>query len=88
MSSAGFLGRDLGMRFTVVGLVPAVAAGSVVAAVLLAGAPGQRPQWSTFVTKLGDLSGAEGGALVLAIVVVAFALQPLQVGVVRLLEGY
>jgi hypothetical protein len=88
MSSAGFLGRDLGVRFTVVGLVPTIAAGSVVAAVMLAGAPGQRPQWSIFVTKLGDLSAAEGGALVLAVVVIAFILQPLQVGLVRLLEGY
>ena len=88
MSGTGFLGRDLGMRFTVVGLVPTIAAGSIVAAMMLAGAPGQRPQWSTFVTKLGDLSGAEGGALVLAVVIIAFMLQPLQVGLVRLLEGY
>ena len=84
----GLLSTDLGIRFTLVGLLPAATAALVVTSVLLAGAPGKEPSWSQFVGHLDQLSLAEGGALLLAVLVTALVLQPLQLGLVRLLEGY
>ena len=82
------LARGLGGRFVLVALLPALSVTIVVAAVVAAGAPGDAPTWSAFSGRLADVSAADAGALLFAVVTVAVILQPVQPHFVRLLEGY
>lgn len=82
------LARGLGSRFLFVGLMPVLTVAVVVAATILAGAPADPPEWDSLLRELGRLSAGEAIALGFATVVAALALQPLQLRVVRMLEGY
>jgi hypothetical protein len=82
------LGRDAGPRFTLVGLLPTAVFAALVLAIAWSGAPADAPDLSAISDKADGLSATEGGLILLAILAVAVLLQPLQVGLVRLLEGY
>jgi hypothetical protein len=78
----------LGPRFSIVSLLPTATGAFVVAFVVGAGAPGTRPSWSVAVQTARELDGSDVGLLAVAVLTVAVVLHPLQLQLVRLLEGY
>lgn len=82
------LGKDLGQRFTLVDLLPSALLGLFILALVWGGAPGDAPDLDRFVARVDDLSGVESVLLALALLGFALVTQPLQLGLVRLMEGY
>jgi hypothetical protein len=82
------LGKDLGQRFTLVDLLPTALLGLFLLGLVWGGAPSQAPDVDRFVARMQELSGVEGVLLALALVAFAILSQPLQTGIVRLMEGY
>lgn len=80
--------KDLGNRFRLVGLLSTAALGLFVLALLASGAPGQSPQLGRLAARAASLSAAEGVLLAVSLIVLALVAQPLQLPLVRLLEGY
>lgn len=90
MNAAAILGfgKDLGQRFTLVDLLPSALLGLFILALVWGGAPGDPPDLDRFVAHVEDLSGVEAVLLALALLGFALITQPLQLGLVRLMEGY
>jgi hypothetical protein len=86
-SLAGEGSKALGPRATLVNLLPAALLTLLVVALLGAGAPGD-PQLGDAITAFERLDGARLAVLALAVLGVAVVLQPFQIAVVQLLEGY
>jgi hypothetical protein len=82
------LGEDFGARFRLLGLLPGGVLALFVLALVWSGAPEHAPELDRIVGHAEDLSAWEGGLLLLAIAVAAVLLQPRQLGLVRVLEGY
>jgi hypothetical protein len=82
------LGKDLGQRFTLVDLLPTALLGLFVLALVWGGAPADSPDVDTFVARIEDLGAAEGVLLAVGLLGLALVTQPLQFGLVRVLEGY
>jgi hypothetical protein len=82
------LGRDIGARFALVGLLPGVVLALFVLALLWSGAPGDAPDLDRILDEARELDAWAGGFLFLGLLVTAIVLQPLQLGLVRWLEGY
>jgi hypothetical protein len=82
------LGKDLGQRFTLIDLLPSALLGLFILALVWGGAPGDAPDLDRFVARVEDLSGVEGVLLAVALLGFALVTQPLQLGLVRLMEGY
>jgi hypothetical protein len=82
------LGRDIGARFALVGLLPGVVLALFVLALLWSGAPGEAPDLDRILDEARELDAWAGGLLFLALLVAAIVMQPLQLGLVRWLEGY
>lgn len=80
--------KDLSSRFQMLGLVPGAIFALFVTALVKSGAPGDDPDLRGLATTVTDLSAAEWSLLVLAIAGVALVTQPLQLPLVRILEGY
>jgi hypothetical protein len=80
--------KDLGPRFTLVGLLPAGSLALFVLALVSSGAPDSAPNLDHVVAKAQDLGGWEATLLFLALIVATVVFQPLQLSLVRLLEGY
>ena len=78
----------LSARGRVVSLLPVVAAGLFITAILAAGAPGAEPSLHRAWQVLRGLSASQVLLLTVALVIVALLLDPLQLRLVRLLEGY
>ena len=81
-------GRDIGTRFALVGLLPGGVLALFVLALVWSGAPGDAPDLDRVLDHARDLDAWAGALLFLALVVAALVLQPLQLGLVRALEGY
>jgi hypothetical protein len=81
-------GRDVGTRFALVGLLPGALLALFVLALVWSGAPGDAPAVDRVLDHARDLDAWAGGLLFGALVVAALVLQPLQLGLVRALEGY
>jgi hypothetical protein len=79
---------DLGVRFNLVGVLPTTLLVTWVAALVASGAPSSSPDGSELIDHLEALSGTDLVLLGAAVIVVALILQPLQLALVRLLEGY
>jgi len=90
MSVAALIGfgRDIGTRFALIGLLPGALFALFVLALAWSGAPADAPDVDRVLDHARDLDGWAGGLLFLALVVAAVVLQPLQLGLVRVLEGY
>ncbi|GAA4360551.1 hypothetical protein [Angustibacter luteus] len=91
MGLATLVGLDsdtLGPRFSLVSLLPTSAGTLVVAFVVAAGAPGEQPGWDEAVRTARTLDASDVALLGVAVLVVAVVLHPLQLQLVRLLEGY
>ena len=78
----------LGARGRFVSLLPVVAAGMFVTVILAAGAPGSGPSLHQAWQVLSELNTGQVLLLALALVTVALLLDPLQLRLIRLLEGY
>jgi hypothetical protein len=82
------IGRDIGARFALVGLLPGVVLALFVLALLWSGAPGDAPDLDRILDEARELDAWAGGFLFLGLLVAAIVVQPLQLGLVRWLEGY
>ena len=81
-------GKDLGQRFALVDVLPTALLGLFLLGLVWGGAPGEAPDVDRFVARMEELSGVEGVLLALALLSFALLCQPLQFGLVRLMEGY
>jgi len=91
MGLASLVGLDagaLGSRFSLVSMLPTSVATLVVVFVVEAGAPGSEPSWDQAIQSARDFDGSDVALLAIAVLVVAVILHPLQLSLVRLLEGY
>jgi hypothetical protein len=80
--------RDIGARFTLVGLMPTALLGLFVLSLLLSGAPGDAPSLDRIGDRAGELGAWETALIFLAVLGAALVLQPFQTPLVRALEGY
>jgi len=79
---------DLGVRFRFVSLLPVAVLALYVLALAWSGAPASSPSAGRAVMHARHVAGWEAVLLAVAVVVVALIAEPLQVTLVRLLEGY
>jgi hypothetical protein len=79
---------QLGLRFALVGVLPTTLLVLLILCLLWAGAPAEAPKLATAVDKVRQLDVAAGVILITAILGLAVILQPFQLVLVRLLEGY
>jgi hypothetical protein len=86
-SLAGESSKALGPRATLVNLLPSALLTLLVVALVGAGAPGN-PELSDAIDTFESLDGAQLAILVITVLAVAVVLQPFQIAVVQLLEGY
>lgn len=80
--------KELGLRFTLVGVLPVAALVLYVVALFISMMAGGSPDLAALAKFAHGLTAADALVLVGSIVVLAFLLQPLQLSLVRLLEGY
>lgn len=80
--------RDLGVRFRFVSLLPVCVLALYVLALAWSGAPASSPSVGRGVMHARHVAGWQAFMLAVAVVVVAVIAEPLQVTLVRLLEGY
>lgn len=80
--------RDIGARFSLVGLMPTLLLGLFVLSLLLSGAPADAPSIDRIGERTGDFDAWETALIFLALLGAALVLQPFQTPLVRLLEGY
>jgi hypothetical protein len=87
-SGLGLNRLDLGPRFSLISYVPTATAALIVVLVLAAGAPGTHPTWSRALQHARAIDVADVALLAVMVTLLAVLLQPLQLRLVRLLEGY
>ena len=80
--------KELGVRFNLVGVLPSAMLFLFVLALYWSGAPKQSPDFRLAFAKIESMGIKEGILLVVAVLVFSLLLQPLQLSLVRLLEGY
>ena len=88
MSASELLTLRIGSRFLIVTLFPNVAFTAFLSALVVAGAPGERPDWHRLDERLHDLSPVGAVLLTLAVLVVSVGLHPLNYALIQLMEGY
>jgi hypothetical protein len=82
------IAQGLGTRLGRVAIAPTLAGAIAILLVVWSGAPGHLPSIDRLETNADAFSANDWALLSLAILLVALATQPLQLGLVRLLEGY
>jgi len=80
--------KDLGLRFNVVSLLPAGALVLFVFGLLASGAPEHAPDIHRLSKRVASLDAWQASAAFLALIAFTLVIQPLQLSLVRLLEGY
>jgi len=80
--------KELGPRFNLVGVLPTVMLFLFVLALYWSSAPQHEPDVRAVVEKIEKIGGKEGIMLALGVLLFALLIQPLQLSLVRLLEGY
>ncbi|SDC50391.1 hypothetical protein SAMN05444679_103232 [Variovorax sp. CF079] len=80
--------REVGPRLSLVGLLPNLALFGLIASLLASGAPQAAPDVAKLWAAAKDPGGGEALLLVAALLALALVLHPLQLSLVRLLEGY
>jgi len=80
--------KEVGPRLSFVGLLPNLALFGWIACLLASGAPQAAPQWSRLWAAAKDPGGGEALMAVVGLLVLALVMHPLQLSLVRLLEGY
>jgi hypothetical protein len=87
-SGLGLSRPELGPRFSLISYLPTATAALVVVLVLAAGAPAASPSWSRALQQARAMDVGDVALLVVVVTLLAVMLQPLQLRLVRLLEGY
>lgn len=82
------LSGELGARFRLLTLLPGVLLAAFAWALFASGAPGDRPDLDRIADAIAGLTAWQGVLALLAIVAIGVLVEPLQLGLVRLLEGY
>lgn len=80
--------KELGVRFNLVGVVPSVVLFLFVLALLWSGAPSHAPDFGRALERATEVGVKESAFLILGVLVFSLLLQPLQLSLVRILEGY
>jgi hypothetical protein len=80
--------KEVGPRLSLVGLLPNLALFGLIASLLASGAPQAAPDLAKLWAAAKDPGGGEALLLVAALLALALVLHPLQLSLVRLLEGY
>ena len=80
--------KDLGVRFRFVSLLPVAVLAAYVLALVWSGAPSRSPDLRAVIAHAQHVEGWAVFLLALAAVIVALIAEPLQIALVRLLEGY
>ncbi len=80
--------KELGVRFNLVGVLPSAMLFLFVLALHWSGAPGHSPDFRLAFEKIETFGIKEGVLIVLGVLVFSLVLQPLQLSLVRMLEGY
>jgi hypothetical protein len=80
--------KEIGPRLSLVGLLPLVMLFGLIAALLASGAPGSAPDVAKLVAAARDPGGGVALLLVAGLLALALVVHPLQLTLVRLLEGY
>ena len=80
--------NSLSLRFYLVSLLPSALLTFFIFALWSSGAPGLNPSIERAVDRLEALTGAQVALLLVGVVLSAVILQPFQVMLVQLLEGY
>ena len=80
--------KDLGLRFNLVSLLPAGTLALFVFGLLASGAPGHAPDIHRLSSRVAAFNAWQASAAFLALIAFTLILQPLQLSLVRLLEGY
>ena len=90
MSILDLLGasRDIGARFTLVGLMPTLLLALFTLALVASGAPADAPSLDRIDSRTSDLGAWETTLILVAVLAASLVLQPLQTPLVRVLEGY
>lgn len=79
---------DLTTRLKVVNILPTIAMALLVAAVVMAGAPGASPSLNVLIDRATRFGIGGLFALTAAVTMVSVALQPFELSMIRILEGY
>lgn len=80
--------KDLGERFRLVDLLPTAILGLFALGIVWSGAPGRSPDLGKVAARAEHLSGWSGLMLAVALMAAALILEPLQITLVRMMEGY
>jgi hypothetical protein len=80
--------KDLGLRFNVVSLLPAGALALFVFGLLASGAPDHAPDIHRLSKRVASIDAWQASAAFLALIAFTLVIQPLQLLLVRVLEGY
>jgi hypothetical protein len=88
LKTAAGSATDLGVRFNLLGGIPTAAFVTLIASLVVAGAPASAPDPAALSEAFASLSGTDLVLLTAGVVVVGLILQPMQLPLVRLLEGY
>src|SRR5204862_4969849 len=81
-------GKQLGERISVTSLLPGLTLALLVLALIWSGAPADAPDVGALTDRAETLSARDVGLLVLAIAILTLLSQPLQLSLVRLLDGH
>lgn len=87
-SLVGLGSKELGVRFNLVGVLPTTVLALFFLAGVWSGAPGRSPDLAAARAELAAIGAAEMALLGFAILAVSLVVHPLQLSLVRLLEGY
>jgi hypothetical protein len=88
LTGAGSTVKEFGLRFNVVSLLPTTTLVLFILALFTSGAPGTSPSLRRMLNTIDHLSGTQLAAVALLVLLLALILHPLQLSLVRLLEGY
>jgi hypothetical protein len=80
--------KDLGVRFRFVSLLPVAVLALYILALVWSGAPSRSPDLRAVLTHAKHVEGWTAFLLALTVVIIALIAEPLQIALVRLLEGY
>src|SRR5215210_495017 len=80
--------KELGVRFNLVGVLPSVVLFLFLLALRWSVVPGQEPNFRRALENVETVGLKQGVLLILGVLVFSLLLQPLQLSLVRILEGY
>lgn len=87
-SLAGISPGDLGFRFNLVDIIPSLVFFLVILALIWSGAPAGEPCFQKVLIQIKALEVKESIFLTVALIIFSLVLQPLQLYLIRFLEGY